>query len=114
MCSCKKKIKTRNYTGSWRKTPGRLIGIAFIRLYQLTLSSFIGNHCRHIPTCSEYTYEAIVRHGLWAGAWMGFFRILRCGPFGTYGFDPVPTYLDNSYCFYKPWRYWKTSAKHNK
>ncbi|BBL53454.1 putative membrane protein insertion efficiency factor [Bartonella quintana] len=110
----KKKAQTRNYTGPWRKTPGRLLGLLLIRFYQITLSSFIGNQCRHAPTCSEYIYEAIARHGLWAGAWMGLFRIMRCGPFGTHGFDPVPTSLGNSYYFYKPWCYWKISARHNK
>ncbi|ENN93571.1 membrane protein insertion efficiency factor YidD [Bartonella bovis] len=103
-----KKIQIRNYTGPWQKTPGRLLGITLIRLYQITLSSLIGNQCRHIPTCSEYTYEAIARYGLWAGAWIGLFRIIRCGPFGTHGFDPVPTSLDYSY---KPWHYWKISVK---
>ncbi|MET3590420.1 putative membrane protein insertion efficiency factor [Bartonella silvatica] len=109
-----KKKRTRNYTESWQKTPGRLLGTLLIRFYQITLSSFIGNQCRHRPTCSEYTYEAIARHGLWAGAWMGFFRLIRCGPFGTHGFDPVPTSLENSCRFYKPWCYWKISAKQNK
>lgn len=109
-----KKKQNRNYTGPWQKTPGRLLGIFLIRFYQITFSSFIGNHCRHTPTCSEYIYEAIARYGLWAGAWMGLFRIIRCGPFGTHGFDPVPTSLENFYCFYKPWRYWKIYKKHNK
>ncbi|AQX29342.1 membrane protein insertion efficiency factor YidD [Bartonella sp. JB63] len=106
-----KKTYTRNYKEPWQKTPGRLLGIGLIRFYQITLSNFIGNQCRHRPTCSEYTYEAIARHGLWAGAWMGFFRLIRCGPFGTNGFDPVPTSIENSY---KPWHYWKISIKHNK
>ncbi|OPB31606.1 membrane protein insertion efficiency factor YidD [Bartonella sp. AR 15-3] len=105
------KTYTRNYMGPWQKTPGRLIGIGLIRFYQITLSSFIGIHCRHRPTCSEYAYEAIARHGLWAGAWMGFFRLIRCCPFGTNGFDPVPTSIENSY---KPWYYWKISIKRNK
>ncbi len=51
-----------------------------IRSYQLTLSSIMGRHCRYLPTCSEYTDEAIQRHGLWAGGWMGFARICRCRP----------------------------------
>ncbi|MBI0169073.1 MULTISPECIES: membrane protein insertion efficiency factor YidD [Bartonella] len=101
----------RNYQGPWRKTPGRLIGTSLIRLYQLTLSGFIGNQCRHLPTCSEYTYEAIARYGLWAGSWMGLFRIMRCGPFGTHGFDPVPTRLGATYHWYMPWRYWKIATK---
>jgi len=100
------KPKTRNYTGPVRKTPGRLFGIAFIRLYQLTLSGFVGNSCRHLPTCSEYGYEAIARHGFWRGGWMALFRVMRCGPGGTSGFDPVPERLDAAKRWWAPWRLW--------
>ncbi|WP_457300162.1 membrane protein insertion efficiency factor YidD [Phyllobacterium sp. P5_D12] len=97
---------SRNWQGSWRKTPGRLLGTGLIRLYQLTLSGFIGNSCRHIPTCSEYTYESVARYGLWTGGWMGLFRFVRCGPGGTQGLDPVPTALDGRFVWYMPWRFW--------
>jgi len=80
----------RNWTGHWPKTPGRLIGIGLIRFYQLTLSPFVGRSCRHLPTCSEYGYEAIARHGLLQGAWLTFWRVLKCNPFGKAGIDPVP------------------------
>ena len=79
----------RNYAGPWRRTPGRLLGTGLVRLYQLTLSGFVGGNCRHLPTCSEYAYEAIARHGLAAGGWMAMKRIVRCGPFGKAGLDPV-------------------------
>lgn len=105
------KSRSRNYAGEWRKTPGRIIGTGLVRFYQLTLSGFIGNHCRHLPTCSEYAYEAIARYGLWAGSWLALFRLMRCGPFGTDGFDPVPTTLDNSFRWYAPWRYWKIAGR---
>lgn len=82
--------KTRNWQGSWRKTPGRVLGTSLVRLYQLTLSGFIGNTCRHIPTCSEYGYEAIARHGLVRGSWLAAKRVARCGPGGTSGIDNVP------------------------
>jgi putative membrane protein insertion efficiency factor len=82
--------RSRNYEGPWPRTPARLLGTGLVRLYQLTLSGFIGNSCRHLPTCSEYAYEAIARHGLLRGSWLGFKRVLRCGPFGSSGFDPVP------------------------
>jgi putative membrane protein insertion efficiency factor len=96
---------SRNWSGAFAKTPGRLFGTASIRFYQLTLSGFVGNSCRHIPTCSEFGYEAIARHGLWPGGWMALFRVLRCGPGGTTGMDPVPDLLTNRQHWWTPWRY---------
>ncbi|PZO75554.1 MAG: membrane protein insertion efficiency factor YidD [Mesorhizobium amorphae] len=91
----------RNWQGPWQKTPGRLAGTALVRFYQLTLSGFVGNGCRHYPTCSEYAYEALARHGLWAGGWLSLFRLSRCGPWGTHGVDLVPPTLDRGRT---PWR----------
>ena len=85
-----RKSFSRNWQGEWRKTPGRVLALSLIRLYQLTLSGFIGNACRHSPTCSEYGYEAIARHGLFRGGLYTIKRIAKCGPWGTSGFDPVP------------------------
>lgn len=101
----------RNWPGPWRKTPGRVIGTSLVRLYQLTLSGFVGNSCRHLPTCSEYAHEAIARHGLWAGGWMALFRVSRCGPFGTHGIDRVPETLGPRYAWFMPWRYWRIGRK---
>ena len=89
------KPRSRNWQGDWPKTPGRLLGTSLIRLYQLTLSGFIGHTCRHLPTCSEYGYEAIARHGLIAGGWLTARRVARCGPFGTSGVDNVPETLQS-------------------
>lgn len=86
-----------------RRTPGRLIGRALIRAYQLILSPLMGRQCRHLPTCSSYTDEAIGRYGLWAGGWMGLARILRCNPWGSSGFDPIPEMLDPAYRWWRPW-----------
>ncbi len=85
--------RSRNWQGPWRKTPGRVLGTSLIRLYQLTLSGFVGNNCRHLPTCSEYGYEAIARHGLLPGALLTLRRVSRCGPGGTSGIDNVPETL---------------------
>lgn len=47
-------------------------------------------HCRYLPTCSEYAYAAVVRHGFLAGGAMAVWRLLRCHPFTKGGIDPVP------------------------
>ena len=75
-----------------------------IRSYQLTASALVGRHCRYLPTCSDYADEAIARHGLWPGLWMGTARICRCHPWGGAGFDPVPTAL-RRVPWWSPWRY---------
>lgn len=76
-----------------------------IRGYQLSLSAFVGQYCRHLPTCSAYMDEAIARHGLWAGGFMGLARLCRCQPWGTHGFDPVPQHLPDGSSWTTPWRY---------
>lgn len=68
----------------------RKIFILPIRIYQLTLSPLLGAHCRHQPSCSQYAIEAIQEWGPIKGMWLGFRRILRCNPWGTSGFDPIP------------------------
>jgi putative membrane protein insertion efficiency factor len=64
--------------------------IWLIRLYQLTLSPFFGQHCRFTPSCSEYARIAIERHGSLKGTWLAIKRISRCQPFCDGGHDPVP------------------------
>ena len=68
----------------------KYVGMAMIRVYQMTLSKVLPPSCRFTPTCSVYTYEAIDKYGLLRGSWMGFKRILRCNPFNPGGYDPVP------------------------
>lgn len=68
----------------------KTILIGLIRLYQLTLSAFIGRRCRYLPTCSDYARDAIEKHGAWHGFLLAMSRISRCHPWGGEGFDPVP------------------------
>jgi hypothetical protein len=58
-----------------------------------------------MPSCSEYTDEAIQTHGFWAGGWMGFARICRCNPWGGSGYDPIPLERPVGASALTPWRY---------
>ena len=64
--------------------------VKLIRLYQITLSPYMGRQCRYTPTCSNYALEALRKHGLLRGSWLALKRILRCAPWGGSGYDPVP------------------------
>jgi putative membrane protein insertion efficiency factor len=97
--------------GTLERIP-RLVGIALIKAYRAVLSPLIGRECRYLPTCSEYTEEAILRYGLWAGFWIGLARIQRCGPFGASGFDPVPAALPPHAHWFTPWRYGRWTGRH--
>lgn len=89
--------------------PFKFLAIGLILLYRYTLSAFAGRTCRHMPTCSEYTADAIWKFGFWPGGWMGLARFSRCRPGGTHGYDPVPETLPPDAHWYAPWRYgrWK-------
>jgi hypothetical protein len=87
-----------------RLAPRRLAH-GLIRFYQLTLSALIGRQCRYLPSCSAYADEAIERHGLWAGGWMGVARICRCHPWSGAGFDPPPRAVPARASWMLPWRY---------
>ena len=64
--------------------------IALVRGYQKVISPLLGHNCRFTPTCSQYMIQAIQVHGPAKGLLLGLWRILRCNPFGKYGYDPVP------------------------
>ena len=64
--------------------------IALVRGYQVVLSPMMGGACRFEPSCSNYMIEALKVHGAIKGTVLGLWRILRCHPWGDYGYDPVP------------------------
>lgn len=68
----------------------RLALMGLIRLYQLTLSPWLGRNCRFVPTCSNYALEAVERYGVFRGGCLAAMRLLRCHPWGSSGYDPVP------------------------
>ncbi len=67
--------------------------IDIIKIYKIGVSPifelFFGKACRFTPTCSEYTVEALKRFGTIKGLALGFKRVLRCHPWGGFGYDPV-------------------------
>lgn len=64
--------------------------VLLVRFYQYALSPWLGRRCRFFPSCSEYTAEAIQKHGAWKGLRLGVKRISRCHPWHPGGYDPVP------------------------
>lgn len=64
--------------------------IFFIELYRMYISPMRPPTCRFIPTCSEYTVEALREWGLLRGLDLGIWRLLKCGPWHRGGWDPVP------------------------
>ena len=66
------------------------IFIGLILGYQRFISPLFPPSCRYYPTCSNYSVQAIQKHGAIKGSIMGISRILRCHPFVKGGYDPVP------------------------
>lgn len=61
-----------------------------IRFYRRGISPFTPPACRFTPTCSAYALEAVEGHGAVRGGWLALRRIIRCHPWGGWGYDPVP------------------------
>lgn len=64
--------------------------ISIIKLYQYLISPWLASHCRFYPSCSQYSKEAIEKHGLGKGMRLAVLRLLRCHPWHPGGVDPVP------------------------
>jgi putative membrane protein insertion efficiency factor len=64
--------------------------LALLCFYRSALSPAIPSSCRFYPTCSAYAYEAVSQWGIRRGIWLAVRRVVRCRPFGSFGYDPVP------------------------
>jgi putative membrane protein insertion efficiency factor len=69
---------------------GRWMLLLLIRFYIVCLSPFFGGTCKFYPSCSNYAWEAIARHGARRGTALALKRLLRCHPFTKGGVDLVP------------------------
>lgn len=58
--------------------------------YKKCISPLFPSVCRYTPTCSQYMVDAVMKHGIVKGFWLGVKRICRCNPWGGHGYDPVP------------------------
>ncbi|NLK51400.1 MAG: membrane protein insertion efficiency factor YidD [Syntrophomonadaceae bacterium] len=72
---------------------GSKLIIGCIKLYRGLVSSWSPPSCRYIPSCSRYALEAVEKYGPIKGLWLSVCRVLRCHPWGGYGYDPVPDKL---------------------
>jgi putative membrane protein insertion efficiency factor len=70
-----------------------------IKIYKIVLSPLFAGSCRFLPSCADYTAEAVRRHGALGGVLLGIRRLARCQPFCRSGYDPVPDALAPGWFF---------------
>jgi putative membrane protein insertion efficiency factor len=68
----------------------RTLLLALIAAYRYAISPMLAPACRFYPSCSQFSMEAIHRHGVVHGSWLALRRLLRCNPWHCGGHDPVP------------------------
>jgi putative membrane protein insertion efficiency factor len=61
-----------------------------LKAYYWVISPWLGNRCRFVPSCSEYSMQALDQHGAMKGLYLTGHRLCRCHPWGGEGYDPVP------------------------
>ena len=68
----------------------RTLLMLLVRAYRFFISPQLGDHCRFVPSCSEYALDALREHGAIRGSWLAARRLSRCHPWHEGGCDPVP------------------------
>ena len=63
--------------------------IKIIKCYQFLISPLLGNSCRYVPSCSDYSIQSLKTFGFFKGLYLSLKRILSCHPWSDGGFDPV-------------------------
>jgi uncharacterized protein len=66
----------------------RYLGVAAVWAYRFTLAPFLGvGQCKYHPSCSQYAIDAFKEFGLFKGAVLASWRLLRCNPWSRGGVD---------------------------
>lgn len=90
----------------------RYIVILPILIYQKIISPLLPGSCIYSPTCSTYSKEAVLKHGVFKGIALSLGRIFRCtGGLYTGGDDPVPERFSFTYLFGSYKRFWRGREK---
>lgn len=67
----------------------KILLIAIVKLYKYLISPILPGSCRFVPSCSEYSIEALKKYGALRGTYLSVKRVARCHPLHPGGFDPV-------------------------
>tara|TARA_X000001036_G_scaffold298715_1_gene277795 strand:+ start:571 stop:783 length:213 start_codon:yes stop_codon:yes gene_type:complete len=63
--------------------------LKLISFYKAFLSPYLGGNCKYEPSCSNYSHEAISKHGAFKGGTLTILRLVKCNPFSRGGYDPI-------------------------
>lgn len=73
----------------------KFVLINLVKGYRRWISPLFLPSCRFQPTCSQYSIEALEKHGALWGTYLSIKRILSCHPWHSGGYDPVPDKIDS-------------------
>ena len=63
--------------------------LKLISFYKSFLSPYLGGNCKYEPSCSNYSHDAISKHGAIKGVMLTILRLVKCNPFSNGGYDPI-------------------------
>ena len=67
----------------------KFIALFLIKAYQKVNFLLPPSQCRFMPTCSNYSYQAIEKYGILKGIKLSIIRISHCHPWHKGGLDPL-------------------------